>query len=329
LTVLLGERSAGRFALGLRYDSRYKASVLLSSALGSVAGPGLSAQANARLGQQIYLDLGMSRSVGDGKAATFGARAAFAHSPFDLFDRGHEVAQARVDLGAISALLTRRLGTAVQLSAIAKAEHARWLDEVSAVDSPAIARTFYSVAGLLEVDTYDRGLFPRRGLGLRALSEWGNRLTGAGGAYAHQFAAVRGYLPLERTLSVWGGVTVGASGGQPPPHYQFFLGGANSYYLFPDRAISFVGLHTQERRGRHVQKVEVGAQWEFLPEVFGQVSWNAGNVYDRWTWDPARYVDGLSFAVGAKTLAGRVNVSVSGSGQGTWPILELDLGYPF
>src|SRR5207249_11190231 len=32
LTLLISERTAGRFGLGLRYDSRYKASVLLSGA---------------------------------------------------------------------------------------------------------------------------------------------------------------------------------------------------------------------------------------------------------------------------------------------------------
>src|SRR6266513_1067575 len=38
LTVMLRQRAGGRFGLGLRYDSRYKASVLLSSTLGRVAG---------------------------------------------------------------------------------------------------------------------------------------------------------------------------------------------------------------------------------------------------------------------------------------------------
>lgn len=124
-------------------------------------------------------------------------------------------------------------------------------------------------------------------------------------------------------------MTVGASGGEPPPHYRFFLGGANTYYLFPDRDISFVGLKTQERSGRHVQKVEVGAQWEFVHAVFGRVRWDAGNVYERWTWDPAGYVDGVSIELGAKTFAGRLTLSVSGNAQTSWPQVALDLGYPF
>jgi len=239
------------------------------------------------------------------------------------------VAQVRVDLGALSASMAKNLGTATELTAWLKAEHARWNQEVSAVDSGSIERTFYSAAGVVEVDTYDRGLFPSRGVGLKALSEWGNRLADRGGSFSHHFADVRGYLPVYRTISLWAGVTVGASGGDPPPHYQFFLGGANAYYVFPDRDISFVGLNIQELRGRHVQKIELGAQWEFLRDVFGRVRWNAGNVFDRWRWDPAGYVDGVGMELGAKTFAGRLSLSVSGSGHRAWPRVELDLGLPF
>ncbi|HYL20250.1 MAG TPA: patatin-like phospholipase family protein [Gemmatimonadales bacterium] len=329
LTVVVKERSPGRVSLGLRYDSRYKASILLSSSFGGIAGFDSRVQVNARLGQQIQLDVGAAQPLGEGSPVTVRGGGDYAHSPFDLYSQGRRVAQARVDLGAVSAAIAARLGSAGGVSTVLKAEHARWVDEVSAVDTAPINRTFYSATGVLELDTYNRGLFPNRGVGLLARSEWGERLLGTGGAFSHQFAELRAYLPLYRTISLWGGVTVGASGGDPPPHYRFFLGGANTYYLFPDRMLSFAGLHTQELSGRHVQKAEVGAQWEFFENVFGQLRWNAGNVYERWTWDPAHYIDGLSIALGAKTFAGRLNVSVSGTGRTTWPIVELDLGYPF
>ena len=80
---------------------------------------------------------------------------------------------------------------------------------------------------------------------------------------------------------------------------------------------------------RHVQKIELGAQWEFLRDVFGRVRWNAGNVFDRWRWDPAGYVDGVGMELGAKTFAGRLSLSVSGIGHRAWPRVELDLGLPF
>ena len=322
LTMLLKERSAGRFGLGLRYDSRYKASVLLSRTIGNVPGYGWSGQMDARLGQQIQVGIGASQPLGDGKTVSLRAAAGYAHAPFDLFSGGRRVAQARVDLGTISTAIARSLGTWAELSATLKAEYARWDQEVPAVDSAPIDRTVYTAAGGLEVDTYDRGILPSRGVGLKALSEWGND-------FSHQFADARAYVPLARTFSLWAGATVGASGGDPPPHYQFFLGGANTYYLFPDRDVPFVGLNTQARHGRHLQKVELGAQWQFASDVFGRVRWNAGTVLDRWTWDPARFVEGAGVEVAAKTVAGLARVSLSGSAHTSWPIVELDLGYAF
>jgi hypothetical protein len=139
------------------------------------------------------------------------------------------------------------------------------------VDTAPINRTFVTVAGVADVDTYDSGVFPSRGVGLRVVSEWS-------GAFSHQLGDARGYLPLGRRVSLWAGATVGASGGTPPPHYLFYLGGANSYDLFPDRTISFAGLYVQERRGRHVQKAELGAQWQVsvAPALFARVRWNTG-----------------------------------------------------
>src|SRR2546426_9025054 len=219
LTVLLRARSGGRFGLGLRYESRYKASVLLSSTLGHIAGE-FSGRADARLGQQIQVGAGVSQPVGDGRSVTLGAEADYVRSPFDLYQGDHRVAQARVDLGAITGSIARSLGTAVDVSIRVKAEHARWAEEVSAVAAAPMHRTFYSVAGVLQIDTYDRGLFPRSGLSFRAVSEWGNRLAGAGGSFSHHAAELRGYLPLVRPVSVWAGATVGASGGAPPPEYR-------------------------------------------------------------------------------------------------------------
>src|SRR5436190_1968401 len=330
LTVVLRQRSGGRFGVGLRYDSRYKASVLLSSTLGRVAG-GVSARADARLGQQIQVGAGVSQPLGDGRSLTLGAGADYVRSPFDLYQGDHRVAQARVDLAAISTSVARSAGTLADATLSAKVEYARWAEEVSAVASNPLYRSFYSVAGVLQLDSYDRGLFPHSGVGFRAVSEWGNRLGAAagGGPFSHHVADLRGYLPLARRLSLWAGATIGASGGEPPPHYQFFLGGANAYYLFPDRDIAFAGLRTQQQRGRHVQKAELGAQWELAPDVFARVRWNAGTVLDRWSFDPARYVQGAGVELGAKTFAGRLSLSASGNAHTTWPIVEIDLGYPF
>ena len=109
----------------------------------------------------------------------------------------------------------------------------------------------------------------------------------------------------------------------------FSLGGARPYYLFPDRDIPFFGLNTQEMRARHLQKAELGVQWEFVPDWFGRVGWNAGTVLDRWSWAPAQWVDGVGVELGVRTFAGQLSLTASGNAKSRWPKLDLDLGYPF
>src|SRR5207253_1170753 len=93
---------------------------------------------DARLGQQIRVGFGVAQALGDAQSLALDARVAYAHGPFDLFRAGRRVAEARVDLGAVTASLERRLGTAAALYVRLKGEHARWADAVAAVDSPAI-----------------------------------------------------------------------------------------------------------------------------------------------------------------------------------------------
>jgi len=328
LIVFVRERTEGRFGLGLRYDSRYKASLLLSGAFG-VPGFGSNAQLDARLGQQIRVGIGGSQTAAIGRPVALGARVDYVRSPFDLYAAGHQVAEARVDLGAVTTSLSTNFGAGGLAAVRVKAEHAHWGESVSAIDTAPINRTFYTTAAVLEADTYDRGLYPRRGFGFRGVSEWGNRLVGDGTAFSHQLVDLHLFLPILPTVSLWAGATLGATGGTPPPHYFFSLGGARPYYLFPDRDIPFYGLNTQELRGRHLQKAELGVQWEFLPDWFGRVGWNAGTVLDHWTWDPARWVDGMGVELGVRTFAGRASLTATGNAKSQWPKLDLDLGYPF
>src|SRR5260370_1032720 len=156
-----------------------------------------------------------------------------------------------------------------------------------------------------------RGSGNRSGSGSPA----GTRAAGPGAprpGFSHKFAALAAYVLVRPTVSLWGGATVAAAGGEPPPHYLFFLGGANRYYLFPDRDLAFVGLERQERHGRYIQKAELGAQWEFVPDVFARLHWNAGTVLDHWIFDPAQYVDGVAVGGCVAPAAGRVCLSVAG-----------------
>src|SRR5205823_4042198 len=83
-----------------------------------------------------------ARPLGEGQSVTLGAALAYAHQPVDLFRDGRRVAEVRVDLGAVSASLERRLGSGAGVALRVKAEHSRWAEAVAAVDSAPINRSF-------------------------------------------------------------------------------------------------------------------------------------------------------------------------------------------
>src|SRR5204862_7413889 len=164
-----GERGAGGCGGGASEERGCEGSGALGGAAGRGAGGGgVSGQADVRLGQQLQAIAAVRQPVGDGRAVMLRAATEFARSPFDLFEDGHRVAQARVDLGAVGLSVARSLGTAVDLSARVKTEYAHWVEDVSAVATPDVDRLFYTVGGIGQLDTYDRGVFPRSGVALRA-----------------------------------------------------------------------------------------------------------------------------------------------------------------
>src|SRR5205807_2314737 len=106
-------------------------SVLVTAVRFDVSGDGTVTRAFL----EHALGLGAARPLGEGQSVTLGAALAYAHQPVDLFRDGRRVAEVRVDLGAVSASLDRRLGSGAGVALRVKAEHSRWAEAVAAVDS--------------------------------------------------------------------------------------------------------------------------------------------------------------------------------------------------
>ena len=114
-----------------------------------------------------------------------------------------------------------------------------------------------------------------------------------------------------------------------PPHYLFFIGGSNRYYIFPDRQHPFLGLRVQERRGRYVQIIRAGLQYQFVSNVFAQVRWNAGETFDEWIVDFDEYTHGYGLILGARTPFGPITLTFSETELDKLPRIEIDVGYAF
>ncbi len=329
MSLLVVEKAQDHVGFNFRYESRYKASVMMSATLNHLLGYGSLTSFHVRLGEQLRLSARHHRRAGPGRLVSLAGAFELSRSPFDLFENGRRVAEAQADVIGLSAFSGLALGSAAVLGVQLKGEYAH---SESAVAPEAFDEDdlFYTLGARLQADTYDRPLFPSRGVQLLVKSEWADRGIGSNRTFQAHTLDAWGYLPLPHAVSLLGRVTLGmARGPDLPGHYLFFLGGASPHFIFPDRQFRFYGLDTQERRGRAVEIVGAGLQVEFRPRLFAIVQVNAGNVFDELTFDPDRYTAGYGITLGARTVLGQITMTLAESDLSEWPDVSIDLGYPF
>lgn len=330
LALTLAEHRHAELGVGYRFDSRFKASIIASAVFMDAVGRGSRLAVDLRVGGQGTVGASLSRRFGHRPEFIVKLGALHKRMPFDIYQGDLRVGSPRAFITQADLIGGIGIGRAALLGVRLKGELAD-LGEFAAVGAPFEGenQTFYTVGPVFALDTYDRAAFPRRGASVAARAEWADPTSSGGATFAHYSLDMGGAVPFGfESLSLLGRLTVGASDGDIPDHYFFFLGGTNSYYLYPDRHIPFAGLRTMERFGRYVQSLQVGAQYEFHRFVLGRFRWNAGTTLDEWRID----TDLLTYGFDA-TLA---SVTRFGSAALSFAVLKardarlvLDVGFPF
>ncbi len=329
VSLVVVEGARDHVGFNARYESRYKASVMMSATLYDLLGYGSLTSFHIRLGEQLRLSARHSRRTGPGRLVSLAGGLELSRSPFELFESGRRVAEARADVIGLSGFSGLALGSAAVVGLQIKAEYAH-LESAVAAEAFDEDDLFYTLGARLQADSYDRPLFPSRGLQLLVKGEWADRAIGSNRTFQHHSLDARGYLPLRRGVSLFTRMTLGmARGPDLPGHYLFFLGGASPHFIFPDRQFPFFGLDTQERRGRSLEIFGAGLQVEFRPRLFAIVQVNAGDVFDELSFDPDRYTVGYGITVGARSVLGQLTITLAESDLSEWPDVSIDLGHPF
>jgi NTE family protein len=330
LAVRFEEEKRDRLGFSFRYETRYKASILISTTLRNLLQHGSVTRLDLRLGQQIQLGGQYFRRSGPGNALSLGARAEWSEAPLDFFEEGRRVAEVRVDVVNLSGFVGIAWGNTLLAGVLVKGEYAHNRATITA-DTFDEKDTFYTLAAQVRADTHDRDVFPSRGFGLLLKSEWADRSIGSGRSFSHNVFDADLYLPVHRHVSLIVRATLGnSSGGDDlPTHYLFFLGGSSPYFIFPDRQFQFFGLETHERRGRHVQSFQLGLQLQFATRFFAILRLNAGDTLERWDFDPDKYSTGYGLTLGFRTPFGPITATIAETTLAEWPDLSVDLGYLF
>jgi NTE family protein len=330
LLLTLAEQQYAEFGFGYRFDSRFKTSILASVVIMDALGRGSRLSVDLRIGEQGTVEASLSRRFGHRPEFIVKVGALHKRMPFDIYQGGLRLGSPRAFITQADLIGGIGIGRAALFGIRLKGEFAD-LGEFAAVGEPFEGEnlSFYTVGPAFELDTYDRASFPSRGAKIAARAEWADPTTSGGASFAHYSLDAGGAVPFgfER-LSLLGRLTVGASEGDIPDHYFFFLGGTNSYYLYPDRHIPFAGLRTMERFGRYLQSIQVGAQYEFHRFAIGRFRWNAGTTLDEWKIDTDLLTYGFDVTMAAVTRFGSAAVSIAVLKAGD-ARLVVDVGFPF
>jgi NTE family protein len=331
LTVRVKDEAQSWVGGSYRYEGQYKASILGTAAVRNLLLRGSTLLADLRLGEQTRISAEIQKRFGWGVAPLTGIRAEYKRSPFDLYVDGDRVAEPRVRLWHASAFLGLGLGYSTAIGAVVKYEGVESDGADLVLDWNGEDRSYGTLSGVLKVDTRDRLTFPRSGILAYARTEWGDgALSSAGGGFSQHVADIDGAIPLSGSVTARVRAVAGTSDGEElPSQYLFFAGGANTFYLYPERQFSFAGQRVMEQRGRHIQLLNVGLQWELMPNVFALGRWNTAAFPEEWRFDSDDFITGFGAGVGIASRIGMAKLMVTGGSDADAVRFELDLGFLF
>lgn len=329
LELMVEEQGKNSLGLAYRYDSRYKASLLVSAGFRNVLLPGSYARGEVRLGEQTRFYGEFGKRWGWSTAPLLAVRFESTQMPFDIYEEGQRFAEPDVRATALRLLA----GFGFGYSTFAGIEAGYEDDSIQRIpdqrDWLAGDENFWTLKGVVHVDRWDRARLPRSGWSLGGELLWTAGLTQTGD-FTQRVLDVQGILPVFRRLGVLGRLTAGTTDGDSIPlNYMFFVGGADQYDLYRDRQFPFAGLPVNGRRGRHLQAATLGLQWEFLPDLFAQVRGNTAALPEDGGWREDEFFWGWGVTLGAWTRFGSGMLTVAGEDFSELPRVEIDVGFPF
>ncbi|MCB0303825.1 MAG: patatin-like phospholipase family protein [Calditrichaeota bacterium] len=331
LLIRLAEKSPDLFRIGIHYDSKTDASLMINTTFRNLSRYGSILSLDAKLGgdpqfdARYYLHLGFPRGMGMRLRANYNERNT------DTFQDEERIARIRFNSSVGEGLWGTVFSSRLMIGAGVRGEYVTGEPSIAPLGYPSITEKLLLIFATLTLDTYDKSVYPSSGYFLQISAEHSDRDLLNKRDFQRYYLDARALLPLHRQVSFLSQLFLGSSGGEGLPlHYQFALGGMDKPIAYPGKLSSFLGLKAQERLGPHAQFLQLGFQYEFLKNKYAQLRWNAGNTFAEWQLDlkQNRFITGWGLTVGARTLLGPVEFTLM-SGNRRVFLSHLNIGYKF
>jgi NTE family protein len=321
LTVKVVEKEHDLFNFGVRYDSRNETSFLFNTIFRNLTGHGSALVLDLILANKTELDA--TYFVHTGWRPGLGVRlnGNINEQKLDRFEGPERAARLKLRTILGDIFLGNIFSTSYSIGAGLRGEITKTSSDIGLPLSPEPVSYISSAYGQLQIDTFDRTVFPRKGQQIALKFELAKTALGGNVDFRALSLDWHAYFSLHPKLSFLSRLQLGTVLSENLPlHKNFFLGGIDS----------FLGLKSQELSGQNLQALLVGVQFEFMKRRYILLRWNAGNVFETWRFKPARdaYFTGVGMTLGLQTRFGPVEYTFS-SGNRRNSLTHLNLGFKF
>jgi len=321
LIVRVTEKSGDMFRFGLRYDSRFRSALLLNLTFRNIAEQSSALAADLELGNESRFNVDYFIHTGLYRRLGLHNRLSYLSYTIDVYQDEQRIANVQVNTSSLEILYGSIFSTSVMAGVGLRGEYSYLRPRIAPEDFESERNKYYSMLGLVWVDTFDRPIFPHQGHSITFRNIVTHRRFGSDATFSRHLFDWYGIFPVSSEISLLSRVQLGTSTREEMPlNHKFFLGGEDS----------FLGLKYQERLGDHLQALQLGLQYEVLPRRFVLLRWNVGNTSDKWKnlLTKNNVITGGGITFGAATPIGPLEFTFSSSSRHDI-MFYFNLGYKF
>lgn len=349
------ERNQNALGISLRYESSYRAAVLLSGTWGHLGGFGSMLDVDLRLGAALAASVSYFKPITYNPISGIHFQSRLRRYPIDAFVQDssgttvEQQATATLDTDVTEFRVMPRLylRNTFSLSAGIHVETFLSRARVGSRDLFDVQDFFndgrWLVGPLIEFkgDTFERAVFPKKGHQILLRAFFSSKSWGSDVDFNNYLFDWKGRWPVTPKLSLMHRVTLGSNDGifevadsteNIPIHYLYFLGGAFEHEVFGGQQYPLDGYRDQEFPGKDIQLFVLGAQYEVANGIFVMGRWNAGyRSFDGWDWTPdfSLFQQGFSLSVGVRKLNIPIELKLMANKVEGPYALRLNVGHYF
>lgn len=332
LTISFTDNEPDRLGFSMRYDSRYKASLLFGVQIRNIFGLGDQLNSNLRLGEILGIATRYEAPVFLEPAISAQTDLNVNRSPIDYYDSGQQLATLEVDRVSLVPSLSMQLFNYLELTGGIKAEYYQINETIGNNVLLADRQFLMTAVGTLGFNNLNRPYFSTRGLSLNVRAEVSDKKYLSEATFGQLIARLDFSIPLLEGLVFKTSATAGQSSTSNLPfHYRFYRGGLAENPLFETRQGPLWGYAVQQLSGSSMAAVRGAFQFHLGSDIYLQTGWNAAHLSDSETWNPNNYEwnQGYGISLGALTLIGPLNFSLSTPDFKNNYAFKVEIGYNF